>query len=448
MINRFYAPRNVNWVIVFLCFAIAVTGCQKKEIQFGSGLPDSFTRILTIDTVTPFLSTVVLDSFPTSGNGVLLIGRCVDPLMGPTLAQAFFQVGLPQTAQNASIPEDAVYDSLVLVAHPNNVWYGDTTKALDFSAHEMTEAADYTYASRLWSTSSFSWAPAALGSVNRSLSPSRDSLYFKLKDSKGAEMFQKIRDKDAAFQDAESFLNYLKGITIKVNATDNGAVYSFRTDSSTVMRIHYHTTWPYFEKHTIDFYPTRSEYQFNQILTNRTGTPLEKKQDGQEEYYPDETNPVAFTQTGTGVMLKVKFPALQDIRTIGKTLQLLSAKLVLKPVEGSFDQYTFPLPKTLFVAQTNATNIIGENLTDITGESTLAASPFIDDVYRLNTSYTFDVTHYIAYLLTLNNSAEMGLYMLEESPGTTTLLNRAVIGNKQNPKWITQLKLTILTTTE
>ncbi|MGN6419098.1 MAG: DUF4270 family protein [Pseudobacter sp.] len=411
-------------------------------------MPDSFTRILTIDTVTPFLSTVVLDSFPTSGNGVLLVGRCVDPLMGPTLAQTFFQVGLPEAAQNATIPEDAVYDSLTLVAQPNKIWYGDTSKTLDFLAYEMTEAADYTYANRLWSTSSFSWAPAALGSVSRSLSPSRDSLYFKLADNKGAEMFQKIRDKDAAFQDAGSFLNYLKGITIKVNANNNGAVYSFKTDSSTVMRIHYHTTWPYYEKHTINFYPTRSEYQFNQLLTNRTGTPLEKKQDGQEEFYPDESNPVAYTQTGTGVMLKVKFPALQDIKTIGKTIQLLSAQLILKPVEGSFDQYTFPLPKTLFVAQTNATNIIGENLTDITGEATLAASPYIDDVYRLNTSYTFDITHYIAYLLTQNNSAEMGLYMLEESPGTTKLLNRAVIGNKQNPKWITQLKLTLLTTTE
>lgn len=448
MITRFYTPRKVYRGLVFLCVACAVIGCQKKEIQFGSGMPDSFTRILTIDTLTPFLSTVVLDSFPTSGNNVLLVGRCLDPLMGPTLAQTFFQLGLPDAAKNASIPEDAVYDSLVLVAHPNNVWYGDTTRPLSFSVHEMSEAADYTYAGRLWNTSSFSWDPASLGSVNRSLSPSRDSLYFRLKDSKGAQMFQMIRDKDAAFQDAEPFLNYLKGITIKVNANDNGAVYSFKTDSSTVMRIHYHTTWPYFEKHTIDFYLTRSEYQFNQLLTNRTGTPLEKKQDGQEEFYPDETNPVAYTQTGTGVMLKVRFPALQDIKTIGKTLQLLSAQLVLKPVEGSFDQYTFPLPKTLFVAQTNATNIIGENLTDITGQSTLAASPYIDDVYRLNTNYTFDVTHYIAYLLTLNNSAEMGLYMLEEIPGTTTLLNRAVIGSKQHPKWITQLKLTILTTTE
>lgn len=446
MMIRNYATRYVYWLVVFSCFVFA--GCQKKEIQFGSGLPDSFTRILTIDTVTPFLSTVVLDSFPTSGNGVLLVGRCEDPMMGPTTAQTFFQLGLPAAAQHATIPEDAVYDSLVLVTHPDNTWYGDTSKPLQFSVYEMMEAVDFTYAGRVWNTSNFVRASTALSSVNRALSPSRDSLVLKLPNSKGAEMFQKIRDKDAVFQDADAWLNYFKGMTIKVNANDKGAVYSFKTDSSTVMRLHYHTTWPYYEKHTIDFQLTRSEYQFNQLLTNRTGTPLEKMQDGQEEYFPDDTHPYAFSQTGTGVMMKVKFPALQDIKILGKTIQLLSAQLVLKPVEGSFEQYTFPLPKKLFMAQTNATNIIGDNLTDITGEATISAAPVIDDVYRLNTNYTFDITHYVAYLLTLNNSAEKGLFLLEESPGATTLLNRAVIGNKQNPKWITQLKLTILTTTE
>ncbi len=69
-------------------------------------------------------------------------------------------------------------------------------------------------------------------------------------------------------------------------------------------------------------------------------------------------------------------------------------------------------------------------------------------MYRLNTNYTFDVTHYISYLLTLNNSAESGMFVLEESPGSATKFNRAVIGNSQNLQWKSQLKLTLLTTTE
>lgn len=446
MISHIYSPRNVCRTFVFCCFTLIA--CQKKEIQFGSGLPESFTRLLTVDTVTPFLSTVVLDSFPTSGNNILFVGRTEDPYMGPTIAQTFFQLGLPSNVPNAAIPTDAIYDSLVMVLHPKYNWYGDTSKPISFTAYEMAEQADFTYASRLWNTGKFSWLPTPLGSVTKALSPARDSLVFKIGNTKGAEMFQKIRDKDAAFQTSEAWLNYFKGITIKSNVTDKGAVYSFNTDSSTALRIHYHTTWPYFEKHTIDFYITRPEYQFNQILTDRTGTPLKKTQDGQEEFYPADANPYAYSQTGTGVMLKVKFPSLQDIKTLGKTIKLLQAILILKPVEGSFDQYTFPLSTSLYMAQTNATNLIGDAITNITGDGTLTAAPVIDNVYRLNTNYSYDVTHYISYLLGLNNSAETGMFVLEENPGSATRFNRAIIGNKQNPKYISQLKLTLLTTTE
>ncbi|MBO9631897.1 MAG: DUF4270 family protein [Chitinophagaceae bacterium] len=446
MITRIYASRNVCWLVVFCCFS--VVACEKKEIQFGSGLPESFTRLLTVDTVTPYLSTIVLDSFPTSGNSVLFIGRTLDPIMGPTTAQTFFQIELPAAAQNADIPDDAVYDSTVLVLHPNNNWYGDTSKSISFTAYEMAEQADYTYATRLWNTSSFNWLPTALSTVTRNFSPSRDSLTLKIRDNKGTELFRKIRDKDPEFQTSDAWLTYFKGITIKSNASDNGAIYSFKTDSSTQMRIHYHTTWPYYEEHTIDFHLTRTEYQFNQLLVNRTGTPLEKKFDGQEEYFPTEVDPVAFSQTGMGVLLKVKFPSLPDVKTLGKTVKLLSAILILKPVEGSFDQYSFPLCTSLYMAQTNATNIIGQDLTNIEGDGTLTANPQIDDVYRLNTNYSFDITHYVDYLLSLNNSAEMGLFVMEQAPGTTTLLNRAVIGTRQHPKYISQLKLTLLTTTE
>lgn len=446
MITRFYAFRNICWLVVFC--GPGFVACQKKEIQFGSGLTDSFTRLLTVDTLTPFLSTVVLDSFPTSGNSVLFIGRTIDQIMGPTTAQTFFQLELPTAAQNAEIPDDAVYDSTVLVLQPNNKWYGDTSKAITFTAYEMAEQADFTYSSRLWNTSSFPWLPAALSTVTRNFSPARDSLVLKIRDNKGSEFFQKIRDKAPEFQTSDAWLNYFKGITIKSNASDNGAVYSFKADSSTLMRIHYHITWPYYEKKTIDFYLTRKEYQFNQLLVNRTGTPLEKKNDGQEEYFPTDTEPYAFSQTGMGVMLKVKFPSLQDVKIMGKTIKLLQAILILKPVEGSFDQYTFPLCSSLYMAQTNATNIIGQDLVNVGGDATITATPQIDDVYRLNTNYSFDITHYVEYLLGLNNSAEMGLFILEQPPGSTTLLNRAVIGTKQHPQYRSQLKLTLLTTTE
>ena len=436
--------RQSPFCLLIYCFLIIA--CTKKEVQFGSELPDSVSRIIYIDTVSPAFSTLVLDSFPTSGNKVILIGRCDDPLMGPTSAQTYFNVGLPDAARNAEIPEDATFDSLVLVLQANNSWYGDTTRPLTFSAWEMEEISEFPPGNYMYNTTSFPWLPTALGSAVRTISPSSDSLLIRIRNDKGNEMFRMIREKHEAFKTDDAFLNYFRGITIRVNDQDKGAVYSFKTDSGTMMRLHYHTYDPYPQKKTIEFHLNRSEYQFNQLITNRSKTPLKKTYDEQEEYFPSEEYPYVFTQAGTGVMTKLSFPSLKNIKALGKTVKLLDAKLELKPVEESFDQYVFPLSKSLYLAQTDETNHIGQPLTD--GQNTLIAIPEIDNMHHLNTRYTFDLTNYLAYMLSYEGPLKPALFLMEESPGSAKLLNRTIIGIHEHPRWKSVLKLTVLTTTQ
>lgn len=436
--------------IVF-CLALGAglfSSCYKKEIQFGSDLPDSYSKIVAIDTVTPILSTFVLDSFPTSGNNILLIGRCKDPVMGTTIARTFFQPSLPDAAKNTTLPDDAVYDSMVLVLNPSKEYYGDTSKKQTFSVYELAAQPDYTYENKLFNTSSVGIHPTPLVTINKSLSPARDSLSFKFPDSKGLAFFNRIRTKSYEFYDETNFLDYFKGLSIQVAAADEGAIYQFKADSSATLRLYYHTTVPYYEKHSIIFVPGRSSYQFNQVLTTRTGTAFQPTYPDQQEFFTSETFPYACSQTGTGVMLKVKFPSLQNILTLGKTVKLLSAELILKPVEGTFDPYGYRLPPSVYMAQTDATNTIGYPLVDATGESTLYSSPFIDDIYRLNTHYSFDLTPYIGYLLNTINTAEDGVFVVEENPGFSKKLNRMVIGSLHQLQYKSKLKLTVLTTTQ
>ncbi|WP_350340008.1 DUF4270 family protein [Paraflavitalea speifideaquila] len=101
---------------LFTCLLIS---CYKEPIKFGDMGNDNYTRVITIDTITPILSTYVLDSFPTSNNNILLIGRWEDPLMGTTRANTFFQLGLPASIANLTFPNDAVYDSLAMTLRPN-----------------------------------------------------------------------------------------------------------------------------------------------------------------------------------------------------------------------------------------------------------------------------------------------------------------------------------------
>lgn len=440
--NRLFRQSLICLVI---CSAL-IASCNKKEVQFGTELPDSVSRILYIDTVAPYFSTLVLDSFPASGNKIMFIGRCDDTMMGPTTAQTYFNVELPASAKDAEIPEDARFDSLVLVLQAKNHWYGDTSKPLTFSAYEMEEISEFPLGNYMYNTTSFPWLPDALGSVTRALSPNSDSLLLRIRNDKANEFFQKIRNKDAAFKTDDAFLNYFRGITVRVNDNDKGAVYAFKTDSGTMMRLHYTTYTPYPVKQTIEFHLTRPEYQFNQLITDRSKTPLKKTYEEQEEYFPSEEYPYVFTQAALGVITKISFPSLKNIKALGKTVKLLDAKLELKPVEGTFDPYDFKLSKSLYLAHTDETNNIGQPVSD--GKNALVAYPQIDDQYHLNTSYTFDLTNYLTGLLSYTGALKPGIFLMEESPGSGLLLNRSVIGTHEHPRWRSVLKLTVLTTTQ
>lgn len=424
---------------------VLFTSCYKDEIKFGEIRGESYTRIITIDTITPVMSTYVLDSFPTSGNNIILVGRWADPLMGPTKASSFFQLGLPAGITDLSFPNDAVFDSLAFTLRPNKQYYGDTLQAQTFSLYELAYQPDYTYANRLYNTSSTTRLPTPLGSVTQTFRPSRpDSLQIRLSQSKGLELYNKIKAKAQEVSTADNFLNYMRGFSIEVGNNDKGAIFGFNTaDSSIVMKLHYHTTIPDYQEHEILFTLTRTEYQYNQVLTDRTNTPLQPQFAGQQEFFTSKAVPYAFTQAGTGTLMKVKFPTLRSLLGLGSVVKLLSAKLVIKPVERVFDEYGYRLPDTLFLAQTDATNIIGNAISNASG-GTAYSAPYIDYIDRQNTSYSFDVSAYVNYLMNTPGVTEDGVFVLEEYPGSAKKLNRGVMGSWEHAKYKTQLELTVM----
>lgn len=441
--HRHFPTRTLitTFCMLFL-LAGSFSSCYKKEIQFGSDLPDSDTDILAVDTVLPVMSMFVLDSFPTSANNILTIGRCKDPYLGTTTARTFFQLGLPGTT---TITDDAIFDSIVLVIRPSEAYYGDTLAAQTYTILESAEQAEYTYEGKLYNTSSLRTHPTPIATLTKALHPSYDSLSFRFPDARGLDFFTKLKDKAEELKDETIWLDYFRGLSIGVDNNDNGAVYNF-ADTSVVLRIHYHTTLPTPEDHEIEFKPTRSSYQFNQVLTDRTGTALEPTYAGQQEFFVTENQPYAFMHTSTGVLLKVKFPSLSNLLTIGETQKILTAALLLKPVEGTFDYGGYRLPPNLFMAQTDLSNLIGYPITDASGSNILYSYPEIDEVYQLNTQYNFLVTHFISYLLGLANPRQVGAFVLEESPGNAKLLNRAVFGSYYLSKYKSRLKITLLTT--
>ncbi|MDF2190007.1 DUF4270 family protein [Paraflavitalea sp. CAU 1676] len=440
-------PKSVVAVLFSTCLSsFLLSACYKDEIKFGNLGDDNYTRLITIDTITPVISTVVLDSFPTSGTGKLLIGRWEDPHLGATMASTYFQLGLPADISSITFPNDAVYDSLSMTLKPDKHYYGDTSKAQTFSVYELAYQPEYSYASKLFNTSVTAKLSAALGSTTQLIRPSRnDSLQIRLPQTRGAELFNKIKLQAAEMKSEDAFLNYLRGFCIQVNAQDKGAIFSFTADSSVMMKLYYHTTIPVYQEHVISFSLTRTGYQYNQVSSNRTNTPLQPGFAGQTEFFTSEAYPYAFTQAGTGVMMKIKFPSLRNVLGLSSVVKLLNAKLIIKPIEQSFDNYGFRLPDTLFLAQTDATNGIGDALPGADGTTAQYTAPSIDYIYRLNTQYSFDVSSYVSYLLNSAGNSEGGVFVLEEYPGSAKKLNRALMGAHDHAKYKTQLSVTVMT---
>ena len=446
-----YRCRSVlAFSVIGLLMAELFLSCYKKDIQFGNNLAESHTRLITVDTVTPVMSTYVLDSFGTSGTNNLFVGMYKDAYLGNTTASTYLQFGAPSLSADAAvlIPSHAVYDSLVVVMRPSGYYYGDTTKPLNVGLYQLAAQPDYTYANSLYNTSSVKFLSAsALGSFSKRISPARkDSVKIRLPDDVGRDFYDKIKAKATQVQDEASFLSYFKGVCIQPMGTDTGAVYSFNlSDSSVRMRLYYHFTIPYLEAKTIDFYATRTAYQFNRIITNRTGTPLEPTTAKQREFFASSKYPYAVTQSGTGTLLKIKFPSLRDLLKVDDVVRLLDAKLILKPVNGTFDSYGYRLPDQLYMAQTDATNSINAQLPDTISGVAQYRAPVIDYIYGLNTAYTFNITSYINALLNTGGTAENGIFLLQEPPTASKQINRGVFGSSQNVQYQTKLVLTIMT---
>jgi hypothetical protein len=422
---------------------ILLTSCYRESIQFEGDPPDSYTQVVKIDTITPVISTVMIDSFATGGTSVFLIGSYDDPHFGKISSSAFLQIGKP--AAIGDIAETAVYDSLVLIVHFNKYFYGDSTKTITIDVHELDESIELGYNDKLYNTSDFSVKPSPLGSKQLKVYPNiTDSVIIRLDNAKGQELFSKIKTQADELSSVENFLNYFKGIRISAADASGGVVYGLNgAEGSMIMRLHYHNTTPFPQEQYVDFSSQANSLAFRQTIVTRNGSLPDPTTSGKYELPSSETNNTGYTQPATGVMMKIIFPGLRNILSTDKPLNLLHAELIIRPMPQSFADYS--LPPLLQLMQTNESNLIGGQLADSTGQAILTAAPVIDHIYGLNNYYRFNITNYINDLLHTTASTGEGFFVVSSTPEQAVQLNRAIFGDVSQAKNKAQLNISIVT---
>jgi len=335
---------------VFLGLMLAVVSLLYSSCEDGNsiGFPVGERKIQTIflDTFTVKTSTVLLDSISTNGSGRILIGEYHDPVFGKTSSSSFLQLGTSD-AYSFTPQAAAVFDSIVLILKYDKYFYGDTMQIQNLAVHELSELItprqlsnsenySYFFSGGLFNRSKTNSYPTPLGTRSYRPKPmSKGKISIRLNDLKGKQWFDIAKGGNKSPLASDNFLDLFKGVKISTPASANAAVIGFVSDS-TVMRIYYSqpdTEGNLVQSH-FDFKTYNNNLQYNQVNTDRTGTPLQNLVSGSP--VPSEmTNNETFIHSGAGVLTKVEFPNFQYLTNNNEQFMILSARLVVMPITAN-----------------------------------------------------------------------------------------------------------------
>lgn len=393
------------FLFVILMSGLLIEACTKSPTDFtlGEKYIESQTDIALIDTFSVTLSTVLLDTLVTSGTGSMLIGCYQDDVFGKITSHSYLQLGVPSTFE---ITNDDVYDSLSLIIRYNGYAFGDTTQAQHITVHRLTETIETASDSTISRSTTFEYDPDPIGDILYTPRPNQsdDTLFIKISDAIGMDLFQKMMDGSELFSDNESFIQYyFNGLVLVADNAYEGAVIGFRGSESAAKFILYSSRDN--DEVTNEFPLEAYSKQFNNIQYDFTSTQLASLVEQKTVLSASDTEGKAFLQGGIGLAIRVDFPSFPEILLYERGL-LAKAELLISPLRNSY--YEFALPSGISLYQTDKQNQVGE--------SVVSASLTIDELYNEDTAYSFDISDYLtAELADSYVDPETGLLILLDS---------------------------------
>ena len=462
--NSFKGSSAAYKLLFIFSLSVSLASCQWGD-QIESLVqtnPDDF-NVTFSDTASVQLSTVVTDSVMTGGSNRMLVGRIIDPYFGKIQVATYFQ---PNLQSGVTIGEGAIYDSLIVSLAYDAYSYGDTTKPVNLSVHRLQE--DMSLQSSIYNTYAIPFDAAPLGTKsvlprpvsNRPLSETAYKLLkIRLSDALGKEVFDKA--KSNLLTSNTDWLNIVKGLVLRPSANYNASIISFQTPRVFV-QMHYH--FSDIEGVRRDSTVFQSTALYNQILADRTGTPVASLGKTQRVAHPSaQTGNMSFIQAGLGTMTRIDLPTVRYMR-YNKYTVANKAALRITPIRQSVtDQLRAPNALYVYRCDNNNQFYLNSNgfplpLYNLAFQQpTPIIARFVNDLINNKQYYLVDVSSYVTELLT-SESGDVGGLLLRTSQfnegqpfqsrtfpalytGFTETLDRLVIGDQQNQEPGVKLEL-------
>lgn len=421
--------------------SIFFAACTSDDFIIGRDFLDSGVRTVLIDTVSVKMTTVAIDSLKTSGNNLALVGAYNDPYAGRTECKSYISFTLPQ---KQNFPEHTlVFDSIVLAMVYSGEWLGDTVQYNDYNIHVLTEPVELPENNSFYSnnTATYESDPLTTFSVKPG-SLKKDTLSVRLPDSMGSDLFDKLRNYDESVMgNLESFMNYLPGLAVTAGVDNNCVMgFSLSEDSSMVMRIYYHySTWEKVSE-VVSIKPFSSRC-FYSVETDRTGTPFENLT--KSGLPSSQSDNMALVQALTASFVRIEIPYLNNLLYLGDFSTITSAVLVVYPVKNSYGE-TSPLPKKLSLFISDENNISQGFVTNYSSQVPQTGNLVVDELYGLDTYYTYDITSFLQDQLGAFGIHKRNLNLIIPSNDLSMTLNTLVAGDYSHPTNRIKLKISYL----
>ena len=419
-------------ILLLLSIIISAFACKKVDVQFGNDFIDNTnTQIIKVDTFSADLSTVYIDSFGTSSQGTTLVGGFSDSIFGRINTQTYFQVTPPSFVD---IYDNVLFDSLTLILKVNKSYYGDTTKPVHINVSRVTDKIQpFDNGFTLYNVDSFNVDPVILGSKDVIINPNQtDTIFIKLNAALGQELLNKFIAKSDTIKTSDAFLNYFKGLRI---SSDGNSNLIFGCKDSATLRIQYRKKDLYLINKNIDFNLFNNTLHFTNIKVDRTkGRPDIASLATLKEIDSRLTGNAAYGNSAASSTIKIRFTSIREILKAPNFAKILSARLIIRPVAGTYDRNYF-LPPQLRLSTTTALNQIGVDLTAIGPNGTQLpqlGNLFVDYGFGVNTAYSYDVTKYIKFAITDAVNNGNGLLLTPPFGAYQTNFSRVAIGSRLN----------------
>jgi hypothetical protein len=419
-------------VVAFIvCFAALFSlRCEKSPAtsNLGEKFIDSQTDLSLIDTYTVNLSTVILDTFVNAGTGTLLVGNYRDAVLGKITSASYFEIGIPD---EFDVQNDDIYDSLQLVIQYNKYSCGDTTKSQKIVVHQLTENIKFQDTDINAGGISFAYDPDPIGSTVYIPQPHRstDTIAITLSDRIGRDLFSKLKEGSTVVSDADNFIDYFHGLVLTADDAYEGSIIGFTAGAEAVKLLLFTSRAGLtFEQIVYEFKLENTDQQFNHITHDFSPTSFNPLVKQRNELSSVKTGDLSYIQGGIGLVLRVDFPALDELLLRGRG-KIVEAQLTLAPQVNSYDDFT--LPADLVMYGSNKSNSV------LVDQGQIAASTLtVDELYNEKTYYSFDITDYLNDELADSYvDPEKGLIITLPSDSLKTSFSRlAVAAQNKNTK--------------